>query len=596
MYGMLLQSVQHFIQLEYGEDIWKQILKMAECHHTTFNTHHVYSDDTMAKLAQALSEVTSSDFNDFMKFFGQCFVRYFTNLGYDVPIRATGRYFTDFLQNVDNIHTQFCFTYPKMKSPNIYLSEITSNGCVMVYRSERLGFTHYIMGLLDQIAKDFYNIKIIIKVIDDQCVVVGNRRNVIVRFKIDFDNAEYIKNEAHKQTPRGIKPLPPVPCYEILELFPFGIMINSTLNIIGVGQRLVETWTGPELLGSLLETNFKLRRPKGITLEWKTLLHLSMILFELELIRFDEQKTDKNPEQPIKNILLKGQMKHIEDIDIIIFLCSPIINDIDELPELGIYLNDLNQHGLSKEMVFSGWQHNSKLEVLFDEAEFKSDELEKNYALLDKWKQRSDELLYSMIPKSVADRMRSGNSPLSTCETFENLSILFCELLDLQSSTVQEAITVVDCMNSIFSCFDALMDRFKVYKVETVGCIYMVAGGAPERTDSHAQRVADLGISMIEEVAKLKFKDRKKVEIKIGIHSGSAVAGVVGIKVPRYCFFGDTINTASRMQSTSTPGNINISMYTKKLLPESLYNFESRGLVKVKGKGEMETFFLTAKT
>lgn len=87
--------------------------------------------------------------------------------------------------------------------------------------------------------------------------------------------------------------------------------------------------------------------------------------------------------------------------------------------------------------------------------------------------------------------------------------------------------------------------------METVGQIYMAVSGAPERSDHHAQNVADLSICMIESVQKLELSSENKVDIRIGMHSGSAVAGVVGIKVPRYCFFGDTVNTASRMQSTS---------------------------------------------
>lgn len=118
------------------------------------------------------------------------------------------------------------------------------------------------------------------------------------------------------------------------------------------------------------------------------------------------------------------------------------INDINELPELGLYLNDLNQHGLSKEMVLTGWQHNSKwitypswknartivtfyrLELMFDKAEQRATELESNYALLDKWKRRGDDLLYSMIPKTVADRLRAGHSPLSTCEVIDQSLLL----------------------------------------------------------------------------------------------------------------------------------------------------------------------------
>lgn len=84
----------------------------------------------------------------FMRYFGRCFVRFFSNLGYDAPIRATSRYFCEFLKNMDNLHLQMRFAYPKMKSPSMYMSHVDRNGCVLVYRSTRTGFTHYFMGEL----------------------------------------------------------------------------------------------------------------------------------------------------------------------------------------------------------------------------------------------------------------------------------------------------------------------------------------------------------------------------------------------------------------------------------------------------------------
>uniref|UniRef100_A0A1Y1KXX4 guanylate cyclase n=1 Tax=Photinus pyralis TaxID=7054 RepID=A0A1Y1KXX4_PHOPY len=454
------------------------------------------------------------------------------------------------------------------------------------------------VGLLKRIGQDFYGITSLeVKVMENQ---FGSRhRNTGVKFRLNFNNEDYIQAEHIRSHPHKVGRLRSVPCFQLLELFPFGIMINNTMDIMGVGEKIVQiSAVEYSLLGQPIHDHFALRRPKGVVFAWNNILNLRNVMFELELniekIKEEYDDNETSPKGEGKTILLKGQMKHIEDIQAVIFLCSPVINDIDELTDRGLYLSDLNQHGLGKEMAMAGWQHNSKLEMLFDEAEGKSQDLENNYDLLDSWKKRSDELLYSMIPKSVADRMR-GEDCIEMCETFESITVLFCEILGLHSSTVEEALSIVDCLNAVFTCFDALMDKFQVYKVETVGYIYMVAGGAPERTDAavHAQRVASVADAMISEVKKLKIKGLTEVGVRIGIHSGTAVAGVVGLKTPRYCFFGDTINIASRMQSTSTNGNINISMVTKTLLPSYQYKFQTRGLVKVKGKGEMETFFLT---
>ncbi|KAI4457344.1 guanylate cyclase soluble subunit beta-2 [Holotrichia oblita] len=624
MYGMLLESVQHFVQLEYGDETWKEVLQVAGCKFTVFNTHQVYPDDIMQNLAKACETVTASSYDSFMNFFGRCFVRYFSHFGYDLTIKATGRYFTDFLENVDNIHILFRMSYPKMKSPSMYLTNIDEKGCILVYKSTRQGYVQYFMGLLNQIAKDFFNLELKLKILDTQTSVTG-RTSTTVRFRLDFDNTLYMEAKKIKIAHSEKCDLAPVSCQLFLELFPFGVLIDPNLNIAGVGLKFVEICK-TSMLRNPLTKHFRIRRPKGINFTWTNAMYFQSVLFELEFLRAStlnlgntlqpeaaqtsstgairKTSTGERPVSPyqlrrdsnthgLKNILLRGQMRYIKEINLIIFLCSPLINDIDELPELGLYLNDLNPHGLSKEMVLAGWQHNSKLEFMFDKAEQRAQELESNYELLDEWKCKGDDLLYSMIPRTVADRLRTGCSSVSTCETFDIVTVMFCELVGHDFQTVEDVMDVVASMNAVFSCFDSLMDKFHVYKVETVGQIYMAASGAPERTKDHAINVADFSLALIKGVKDLRLPSGGEVDVKIGIHSGPAVAGVVGIKVPRYCFFGDTINTASRMQSTSIPGKVHSSPQTKELLPEDRYILESRGIITVKGKGEMETFSFT---
>ncbi|CAH1111121.1 unnamed protein product [Psylliodes chrysocephalus] len=465
-----------------------------------------------------------------MNFFGRCFVRFFTNLGYDVTIKGTGRYFTDFLESVDNIHTQFRFTYPKMQSPSMYLTDIDANGCVLVYRSGRTGFTQYIMGQLVQIAKDFYNLPLGVKVLEKASSASGARSFVIVTFRLNYDNRPYMLHKSRKDSFHTSGLLTPFSSEVLLELFPFCLIIDKKMNIIACGNKFLEIWRGKENFFDKSITNyFRLRRPKGISFTWKNTLNLQSVMFEMECNRgienyneiTDETNAAKEKEekrlstpQEIKNIILKGQMKYVKDINAIIYLCSPVINDLDDLVDQALYLNDLNPHGLSKELVLAGWQHNSRLEVMFDKAEQRSDELDKNFQLLESWKRRGDELLYSMIPKSVADRLRSDKSSLTTCEAFESVSILFCELVGLTSETVRETMVVVSTMNTVFSLFDALMDKFHVYKVETVGQVYMVASGAPERTPLHAQNIADLALAMLSEIKRINLK-KTVVDVKI---------------------------------------------------------------------------------
>lgn len=214
---------------------------------------------------------------------------------------------------------------------------------------------------------------------------------------------------------------------------------------------------------------------------------------------------------------------------------------------------------------------------------FRSLSLEKSCRLRDQWKKKGDQLLYSMIPKSCALHLREGRDPMEACQAYECVTIMFCGVQLTEAGTRTGVMQTVAYINDVYSRIDRLLDSLeaRVYKVETVGTVYMVVSGAPERRRHHAAAAASAALAVCTALPKLT----------IGIHSGPCVAGVLGLRLPRYCLVGDTVNTASRMQTTSEPGRIQISAETKAQLPPR-FRIRRRGLIKVKGKGMMDTYWL----
>lgn len=211
-------------------------------------------------------------------------------------------------------------------------------------------------------------------------------------------------------------------------------------------------------------------------------------------------------------------------------------------------------------------------------------------------KKKSEELLYQVLPKSVAEQLKKGKSVEP--EYFDSVTVFFSDVVGFTNMcSMSTPIQVVDFLNDLYTCFDAIINDFDVYKVETIGDAYMVVSGLPDRNGMrHAKEIARMSLALLKAVTSFQIRHRPedRVKLRIGIHSGPCCAGVVGQKMPRYCLFGDTINTASRMESTGEPLKIHVSPDTKTAL-EYFGNFAlvPREEIDVKGKGKMQTYWLT---
>ena len=203
---------------------------------------------------------------------------------------------------------------------------------------------------------------------------------------------------------------------------------------------------------------------------------------------------------------------------------------------------------------------------------------------------RSEALLVSVLPRPIADRLKAANGRIA--DHVESASIVFADLVDFTPMSERlPAGEVVGMLDELFSHFDTLAERHGLEKIKTIGDCYMAAAGVPDPHPDHARRAALLALDMRDAVASWRLADRSKLQLRIGIDSGPVVAGVIGTKRFLYDLYGDAVNTASRMETHSLPGAIQITSATHELLKDE-FECALRGTIAVKGKGEMETWYL----
>ncbi len=216
---------------------------------------------------------------------------------------------------------------------------------------------------------------------------------------------------------------------------------------------------------------------------------------------------------------------------------------------------------------------------------------------IDKEKQRSEELLLNILPYEVAKELKEKGK--ADARDFELASILFTDFKGFtEESAKLSASELLKEINFCFEAFDGIMEKYGIEKIKTIGDAYMAAGGLPVPTDDSVKNTVLAALEMQtfikERKAAKSAKGEMAFEMRVGIHTGPVVAGIVGVKKFQYDIWGDTVNTASRMESTGEVGQVNISQATYELLKSDPdFAFESRGKIAVKGKGEMEMYFVS---
>ena len=221
-------------------------------------------------------------------------------------------------------------------------------------------------------------------------------------------------------------------------------------------------------------------------------------------------------------------------------------------------------------------------------------QLQAQNSLLRQEQEKSERLLLNILPQSIVNQLKEDQNAIA--EQFNEATFLFADLVGFTGlSAAMTPEEVVNLLNEIFSTFDRIVERQGLEKIRTIGDSYFVAGGLPVRRDDHAEAIAEMALEMQREISRFQWSNGESIKLRIGINTGGPiVAAVIGLKKFAYDVWGDTVNIASRMESQGVPGKIQVTSATYERL-RGQYLFEERGVISVRGKGKMTTYWLLGK-
>nr|XP_042698675.1 guanylate cyclase soluble subunit beta-2-like isoform X2 [Chrysemys picta bellii] len=591
MYGFINTCLKSLVIEKFGEETWEKLKTQAEVQ-DTFMTYTVYDDAITLKLIQEACKILDVSEDAMLKLFGEYFFTFCKMSGYDRMLQTLGGNLTEFIENLDTLHSYLASSYQEMNAPSFRVEKRTDGAMLLHYYSDRRGLCHIVPGIIESVARDFFNSEVTMEILtqSEEKERTGKKEHVIflVLQKVKRPKRKTKKTtnpesvDSHKDKEKALAvafqkmenysalsccpekkshwdivrsvvkfgkgnlshtfgPVYPERLWveerTFCNAFPFHIVFDEELRIKQAGVNIQKFMPGLRRPGSRVDKYFTVVHPQ-VTFTIFSIRKFINSQFVLRAHR--EMLPDSQRNQPM--LKLRGQMIWMESIQCMIYLCSPKLRSLEELEEQKMHISDIAQHDTTRDLILLNQQRLAEIE-LSNQLERKKEELRILSKNLEAEKKKTETLLYAMLPKHVANLLKEGKKV--EAGEFNSCTILFSDIVTFTNiCSACEPIQIVNMLNSMYSKFDRLTSVHNVYK------------------------------------------------IRVGIHTGPVLAGVVGEKMPRYCLFGDTVNTASRMESHGLPNKIHLSPTAFRALQNQGFEIVERGEIEVKGKGKMTTYIL----
>lgn len=346
-------------------------------------------------------------------------------------------------------------------------------------------------------------------------------------------------------------------------VFPFHLFLNPDMTLLQIGEGLRKR---------LCRNHGVLRRPTVFQEYFSVVVPQIECTFQGILTMLNAQfivrikcGTGATNEMG-KPMDLKGQMIFVSESNSILFLGSPCMDKLDDLMGLGLYLSDIPIHNALRDVVLVGEQARAQDGLKKRMGKLRA-ALEGAHSELEDEKKRTVDLLLTIFPEKVAQQLWQGQTVAA--RKFDSVTMLFSDIVGFTAVCSRcTPMQVVNMLSELYTRFDYQCGVLDIYKVETIGDAYCVAGGLHKESDTHAVQIALMALKMMELSDEVTTPTGEPITMRIGLHTGSVLAGVVGVMMPRYCLFGNNVTLANKFESCSVPRRINISPTTYRLLKD----------------------------
>ncbi|EYC27869.1 hypothetical protein Y032_0008g227 [Ancylostoma ceylanicum] len=619
MFGFIHESIRQLMLRKYGEEFWSKVLQRAGFENGKENiVNHYYSDSDTYVLVDAVSVISKMSREQVWEMYGEFLIEYTMEIGWDDLIRSMSPNLKGFLDNLDSLHYFIDHVVYKanLRGPSFRCEDNPDGTITLHYYTGRPGLYPIVRGVLREAAKRVFKLDVVLSITGrtqrSVQMTTGERIEEHVIFLIKTANAQdELLGNVGQNPLQGNSFKIRLTNHDFVTTFPYHFVVDQDCRLVQVGRELYNHIPRDLLVpGTPLIRVFEVARPQ-IPLDFDSICNFINAVFVLQVkttpMEFQRSSNKRNSQvdgvggdsdsntdhmTQSQHLKLKGQMMLMSTGRHVMYLCSPYVTSIPELLQFGLRLTAMPLHDATRDLILLNQQRLSDVEMNL-QLEANNEQLESMAKDLEIEKGKTDALLSEMLPATVAHQLKSGLSV--DAREYESATVMFSDVPSFQQIVpFCQPKDVVYLLNNLFTRFDRLVGLQKAYKVETVGDSYMSVGGIPDITDDHCEVICHLALGMLMEARNVADPiSGKPLHIRAGIHTGPVVAGVVGAKMPRYCLFGDTVNTASRMESHSPVGRIHCSENAVASAQQTgRFEFESRGKVQIKGKGEMTTYFL----